>query len=146
VSTKMTKDEREAFLADVHVGIIAITEEGRGPMAVPVWYGYEPGGDVWFVTDRNSLKGTLLLSTSRATLTVQTEDPPYKYVMVEGPVSIADTDVERDSRPLAHRYLGQKMGDAYMAGTDHIDGILVSISPERWLTVDYSKIDITAAG
>ena len=146
MSTKMTKDEREAFLADVHVGIIAITEEGRGPMAVPVWYGYEPGGDVWFVTDRSSLKGALLLSTSRATLTVQAEDPPYKYVMVEGPVSIGDTDIERDSRPLARRYLGQKMGDAYMASTDHSDGILVSISPERWLTVDYSKVDTPATG
>jgi hypothetical protein len=30
VSLAMTKQERETFLADLHVGIISIPEEGRG--------------------------------------------------------------------------------------------------------------------
>jgi nitroimidazol reductase NimA-like FMN-containing flavoprotein (pyridoxamine 5'-phosphate oxidase superfamily) len=37
----MTKAEREAFLADVHVAVLAVDEPGRGPMAIPVWYLYE---------------------------------------------------------------------------------------------------------
>ena len=41
----MTKEEREAFLADLHVGVISIAEEGRGPLTVPIWYSYEPGGE-----------------------------------------------------------------------------------------------------
>ena len=28
----MTKAEREAFLADVHVGVLAVDEPGRGPL------------------------------------------------------------------------------------------------------------------
>ena len=36
MSTKMTKGEREAFLTDLHVGILAIPEAGRGPMSVPL--------------------------------------------------------------------------------------------------------------
>ena len=36
----MSRSEREAFLTEVHVGIIAIAEQGRGPLAVPVWYAY----------------------------------------------------------------------------------------------------------
>ena len=31
----MTRPEREAFLADVHVGVLAVDEPGRGPMALP---------------------------------------------------------------------------------------------------------------
>jgi nitroimidazol reductase NimA-like FMN-containing flavoprotein (pyridoxamine 5'-phosphate oxidase superfamily) len=42
VSLAMTKQERERFLADLHVGIISIPEEGRGPLTVPIWYSYEP--------------------------------------------------------------------------------------------------------
>jgi len=37
MSLIMTKQERETFLADVHVGIISISEDGRGPLTVPIW-------------------------------------------------------------------------------------------------------------
>ena len=43
MSLKMTKEEREAFLADLHVGVISIARDGRGPLTVPIWYDYEPG-------------------------------------------------------------------------------------------------------
>lgn len=52
----MTRDERESFLADVHVAIISIPEEGRGPLTVPVWYAYEQG-ELRVVTARTSRKG-----------------------------------------------------------------------------------------
>jgi len=74
----------------------------------------------------------------------QTEQPPYKYVSIEGPVSaIGPSDVERDGRPIARRYLGPELGDRYVAATagDRAAGgsILVRVRPERWLSVDYSK-------
>ena len=40
MSLAMTREEREQFLADVHVGIISIQEDGRGPLTVPIWYMY----------------------------------------------------------------------------------------------------------
>jgi nitroimidazol reductase NimA-like FMN-containing flavoprotein (pyridoxamine 5'-phosphate oxidase superfamily) len=46
MSLAMTPEEREAFRADVHVGIISIADEGRGPLTVPIWYAYEPGGEL----------------------------------------------------------------------------------------------------
>ena len=43
----MTKANREAFLAALHVGVLAVADDSGGaPVAVPVWYRYEPGGDV----------------------------------------------------------------------------------------------------
>ena len=53
----MTRLEREAFLAGVHVGIISIAEEGRGPLTVPIWYAYTPGGELRLITGRHSRKG-----------------------------------------------------------------------------------------
>jgi hypothetical protein len=63
-------------------------------------------------------------------------------VSVEGPVSIADADVDRDVRPIAHRYLGRELGDGYIDQTraENSDGdALVRLHPERWNTVDYAK-------
>ena len=86
MSLIMTKQEREAFLADVHIGIISISEEGRGPLTVPIWYAYDSGGDLRIMTGRESRKGRLLARAGRFSLCVQTETSPYKYVSVEGAI------------------------------------------------------------
>jgi hypothetical protein len=86
----------------------------------------------------------LLDRAGRFSLCVQTEIPPYRYVSVEGPIiAIEAADVERDVRPLARRYLGREGGDAYIASTrdEHVDNVLVRMRPERWLTVDYTKME-----
>jgi len=146
MSLIMTKQEREAFLAEVHVGIISISDEGRGPLTVPIWYAYDAGGDLRIMTGRESRKGRLLARAGRFSLCVQTETPPYKYVSVEGAiVSTEAADIERDLRPLARRYLGEGLGDRYVKQTrnlpTHTDNILIRMRPERWLTTDYSKED-----
>ena len=144
MSLQMTKDEREAFLAALHVGVLSIPEPGRGPLTAPIWYAYEPGGELWFVTDRSSRKGRLLAAAGRLSLCAQVETPPYRYVSVEGPiVSIAPADRERDTRPMAHRYLGAALGDRYVEATagerEAGDSVVVRVRLERWLTVDYRK-------
>lgn len=137
----MTREEREKFLSDVRIGVLAVADGDRGPLACPVWYAYEAGGEIAVVTDRDSRKGKALRASSRASLVVQTETPPYKYVSVEGPVSTGDADLEKHLRPIARRYLGTEGGDGYVAAMhpDGEAGMLLTIHPERWLTVDYAK-------
>ena len=143
MSLAMTREEREAFLADVHVGVVSIADSERGPLAVPIWYAYEPGGELRIVTERGSRKGRLLDKAQRMSLCAQSEAPPYKYVSVEGPItSIEKPDLERDERPMAHRYLGPELGDGYVEATrtdGDAENILVKMRPQRWLTTDYSK-------
>jgi nitroimidazol reductase NimA-like FMN-containing flavoprotein (pyridoxamine 5'-phosphate oxidase superfamily) len=143
-SLAMSPAEREAFLRDLHVAIISIAENGRGPLTVPIWYSCEPTGEVQVITERTSRKGTLLERHRRFSLCVQTEAPPYKYVSVEGPVTaIEPVDVERHLRPLARRYLGIEGGDRYVEATGgqatRADTVAVRMRPERWLSVDYGK-------
>ena len=85
---------------------------------MPIWYLYEPGDELRVVTARTSRKVQLLQHAGRFSLCVQTETPPYKYVSVEGPVvAIEPADLERDRRPLAHRYYGAQRGDRYIEKT-----------------------------
>ena len=135
----MTKEAREAFLADVHVGIIAIPEDGRAPLAVPVWYSYEPGGDIQVLMQSDSRKMVGIDAAGRFSLCAQTEAPPYKYVTVEGPVSdVRPYDVNVELLAMATRYLGEEGGRRYVAGAGTGgNGVLVSMTPEHWLSTDY---------
>lgn len=137
----MTRTEREDYLSRPHVGIIAIEQPGRGPLAVPVWYGYEPGGNVEVLMGANSKKARLIEAAGRFTMTVQREVLPYKYVMAEGPViETRPAEIEADTRPMARRYLGDEMGDQYVAdGAEDDPSIVVVMRPERWYSTDYGK-------
>ena len=141
MSLAMTKEEREAFLADTHVAVVSIADGERGPLVVPVWYAYEPGGDLRFVTGGASRKARLIRKAGRVSLCVQTETPPYRYVSIEGPAVIGAPNHERDVRATALRYLGPQMGEVYLQATaaERAGSILVTVKPERWLTVDYGK-------
>ena len=138
----MTRAEREAFLAGVHVGILSVADPGHGPLTVPVWYSYAPGSTIDIVTGGTSRKARCLRAAGRFSLCVQTEEAPYRYVSVEGPISATRSSVTADERrALAYRYLGPEFGDLYLAATEGDAGasVLFSLSPERWLSTDYAK-------
>lgn len=140
----MSKAEREAFLADVHVAVMSVGDAGRGPLTVPVWYAYDPGGDVRIWTSGSSRKVRLLQHTDRFSLCVQQETRPYKYVSVEGPVLATESiDLERDLRPIVYRYLGADEGAQFIerlgGSTAGTGDIVIRMRPERWLSEDYAK-------
>ncbi len=139
-SVSMTEVERQEFLAQVHVGVLAIERKNRAPLAVPIWYRYEPGGMLNVLIGPDSLKAKLLAEAGRFSLCVQIEKPPYRYVSVEGPiVETRQCDIEADARPMAHRYLGRKSGDLYVEEGDDSTMISVSMRPENWYSADYGK-------
>jgi nitroimidazol reductase NimA-like FMN-containing flavoprotein (pyridoxamine 5'-phosphate oxidase superfamily) len=139
MSHAMTRAEREAFLADVHVGVIGLTYAERS-LAVPIWYGYEPGGEVVVLTHPESIKGRALEETRWYSLCAQDENPPYKYVTVEGPVTAIESSNDEMLRTMAHRYLGPEFGDLYVESTQGgSENRAYRMTPSRWFTVDYAK-------
>ncbi|MCH2337827.1 MAG: pyridoxamine 5-phosphate oxidase, partial [Pseudomonadales bacterium] len=100
---------------------------------------YQPGGELWFLTGPDSRKGKLLDLDIRVSLVAQTEDPPYKYVSVEGPIVAIEPSSDKDLLPMAIRYLGTDSGRQYAESNAGGGGVVVRIIPERWLTVDYAK-------
>jgi PPOX class probable F420-dependent enzyme len=136
---KMTSDEREAFLAELHVGVIAVEREDRAPLAVPIWYAYEPGGDVVLWTDAGSVKEKLIRAAGRFTITVQVEEPPYRYVTAEGPVTSIDPADRAIGLAIAVRYLGEEDGRAFAEQSLNPDSVIIRMRPKRWLSSDYSK-------
>jgi PPOX class probable F420-dependent enzyme len=113
--------------------------DGRGPLTVPVWYAYRPGGTVDVITGDETRKAAAIRAAGRFSLCAQDEQPPYKYVTVEGPVTIEQAS--HDERlGMAHRYLGVEGGDWYVSANPTGGQIVFRMTPEHWLTVDYGKV------
>jgi nitroimidazol reductase NimA-like FMN-containing flavoprotein (pyridoxamine 5'-phosphate oxidase superfamily) len=65
----MSPPGREEFLAEVRVGVLAVAgEDGAGPLAVPIWYAYEPGGAVSLTTSPGSRKARAIAASGRYSL------------------------------------------------------------------------------
>ncbi len=137
----MTEEERQDFLAEARVAVMAIEQPDGPPLAVPIWYLYQPGSDIRIVIGPHSTKATLLAQAGRFSLCVQTETVPYRYVSVSGPVvETRQCDIESDARVLAHRYLGSQGGDRFIEAGDESSSICVTMRPEKWYSADYGKV------
>lgn len=129
--------EREAFLAEVRVAVVAIAVPGRGPLTVPLWYAYTPGGDIGLWMDGDSHKIKCLRRQGRLSLCVQDTARPYRYVSVEGPVThIAPIDWTLELEPLVARYLGTTEAANYLAafgGPTGVEGdVYVRVQAAHW--------------
>ena len=143
----LTKPEREQFLSEMHVGVFAMPDGEHGPLVCPVWYTYSPGGVVAFCTKKDARKAKLLAVGARVSFLVQLEGDIGRgmlprYVSIEGPVVKCEAaDMQRDLRPVMHRYLGAEIGDGYLKATrgDSAENeLVVHIRPERWRSRDFA--------
>ncbi len=98
MSPQLTGAERDDFLAEPHVAVLAIPRGERPPHTTPVWYHHQPGGNVTFFTGtqgRKSRKADLIEQAGVISLCVQQETFPYKYVTVEGTIVQIDRKADR---------------------------------------------------
>ncbi len=139
MSLHMSREEREEFLAEVHVGVFSVASAGgASPLTVPIWYTYSPGGTVNVSTGSGTRKAVAIKAAGRFSLCVQDERPPYKYVTVAGPAVIEEASAA-ERLELARRYLGPEGGDAYMAANPGGTHVMIRMTPENWLTADFGK-------
>jgi nucleotide-binding universal stress UspA family protein len=136
--TTMSTEEREAFLADVHVAVLVVERDGGAPpLVTPVWYRYSPGGPIEMMSIPVTEKIRRLQAAERATVIVQREEPPFAYVTVDCTVTFgtATPDVITD---IASRYIGDEGAKGFLETRPDVD-VLVALTPERWHTSDLSK-------
>ena len=137
MARKLTEQEREAFLAEVHVGIISVVlpVPDRSPLAVPIWFSFDPAEGVSVIMERTSRKGQAIEQAGRFTLVVQQESVPYRYVSVAGPVVAARPIEDGDIEQIARRYLGTRMGIAYASEIgSSARTYRYTMGPQRWYT------------
>ena len=136
----MTAEERWTFLTDApRVGVLSIDAPDRAPVSSPIWFTVDQTA-ITFAIAPTSRKAELLARRGRATFCIQSEELPYKYVTVEGPVQRIGPATEDFRRAEAVRYMGQELGDLYIAATADEESEMWSLRPERWSSTDYAKL------
>ncbi|MFJ9011764.1 pyridoxamine 5'-phosphate oxidase family protein [Streptomyces canus] len=139
----LTREEREQFLAEPHIAALAVDAgEGRAPLALPIWYQYTPGGDIWIMTGRDSRKHELIRAAGRFSLLVERIEPTIRYVSVEGPVVDTRPGTVEDLREMSARYLPAEKVDGYVefASKNHGEQVIIRLRPERWVTSDLGTV------
>lgn len=135
----MPERERQEFLAEPHVAALSVVAgPDRAPLVVPIWYQYEPGGDVWFHTSVGSRKAKLIDAAGRVSLMVDEAGARVRYVSVEGPVVRTEPGNHEIVRAMTERYLPPERVDPYLqfALAEHGEQVVYHVRPQRWLSAD----------
>lgn len=131
--------EREQFLTEPHVAVLSVSAgQSRGPVTVPVWYHYTPGGEAWVLTPIGSRKARLIEAAGRFSLTVQRLEPTVRYVCVEGPVTRTVPGTDELLWEITERYLPAAKATPFIEFIKAARGeqVAIYLRPQRWLSAD----------
>lgn len=135
----LSEPEREQFLAEPHVAALSVSADpGRGPLVVPIWYQYTPGGEAWVLTPPGSRKARLIQDAGRFSLMVDRVTPTVRYVSVEGPVTRTIPETDELLWELVGRYLPPERVAGYVEfhRSQLGEHIAIYLHPQRWLSAD----------
>ncbi|QIS13165.1 pyridoxamine 5-phosphate oxidase [Nocardia arthritidis] len=142
VDMALSSPERQEFLAQPHIGALAVTAgPDRAPLTVPIWYQYAPGGELWVLTGPKSRKFALIEQAGRFSLMAETLEPSVRYVTVEGPVTRVVPMTDELHLEMVTRYLAPEKVDAYLAKSAAFGPqVAIYMRPEHWLSADLGAL------
>ena len=110
--------------------LATLTSEGW-PYVNPVWYHYEDDGTYLLAGRRKARWIANIQEDRRVSFCVDTTEPPYTRVIVEGEAEIVDMAWLGDWEDWAVRYLGQENGHRYYEDTKNTPRVLIRITPRN---------------
>ena len=115
----MNDREIENFLTAPRIAVIGTIDAQGRPRSAPIWYQWEDGAAYMF-TGRDTLKWRNLMRFPHASLCVDDDNPPYRYVVMDGTVEEVDRPLYEFALTNATRYYGeaeaQEFAEAYRKG------------------------------
>lgn len=123
-------NDRETFLQEPHVAVLATVDAKGRPHAAPVWYLYDDGVFV-ISTGRGSRKHRNVQANPNVTLVIDKRTLPYFAVMAHGQAEIGAGFSAEERLRLAARYLGEELGRAYVTRTSGEDAVSLRLRPGR---------------
>jgi hypothetical protein len=135
----LSQEEREQFLAEPHVAALSVyAGDTRGPLTVPIWYQYTPGGEPWILTGPASRKARLIEANGFFSLMVERVEPTTRYVAVDGAVSRIEPGTDAQLEEMTRRYLSGTAADEYLefARKELGSHVAIYLQPQHWLSAD----------
>ena len=130
----MDDDEIRSFLSSgTRTAKVATVRADGRPHVAPVWFAVDDDGSLVFTTGAGTVKGRNLRRDPRVSISVDEEDPPYSFVLIDGTAELSD-DIDELSRwatTLGGRYMGEDRAEAFGRRNAVPGELLVRIRPSR---------------
>ena len=124
------RDEKEEFLKEANVAVLATVDRKGRAHAAPIWYLYDEEVFV-MASGRGSQKHRNVEANPNVTLVIDRRTLPYYAVMARGAAETGPRLSEADRLRMAIRYLGDELGRAYIQRTSGEDSITIRLRPRR---------------
>lgn len=132
---RMTSEETREFLGarPARPGLVATVRANGRPHLAPVWFDLDADGTVVFCTGASSVKGRNLRRDGRAAICVQDPQPPYSFVLIEGPVTFEDDldQLRAWAGRIGARYMGEGREQEFAARNGVPGELLVRLAPDK---------------
>ena len=127
----MTNIELNDLLGRPLVAVIGTVDASGRPRCEPIWFQWEDGAAYMF-TSRTTLKWRNLERNPHASLCVDWREPPYRSVVMDGPVEEVQRSLYELVLSMAIRYYGDEKGRAFAEGyRDQPPGVVIFKLPPR---------------
>ncbi|HJP65037.1 MAG TPA: pyridoxamine 5'-phosphate oxidase family protein [Actinomycetota bacterium] len=136
----LTPEELDAFLGESRLCHFATVDANGRPRVRPLWYPWRDGA-FWFTTRLEARHtGRDVGATATATISIATDDRPYRAVVATGRVEVVGKD-EDLLRAIATRY-GRREGEAWLSrAMNESDRTVLRMVPTTILSWDYGRGD-----
>ena len=97
------------FLSQTLVAVISTIDNSGRPRSAPIWFDWEDGAAYMF-TDRSTLKWRNIQRYPYASLCVDWREPPYKSIILDGPIEEVERPLYELVLSIPLRYYGEEQG------------------------------------
>jgi hypothetical protein len=110
--------------------------DGR-PRVVPIWFDYRDGG-ITMITGPKAEKARALAVNGAVALTIDSSQPPYKVLLVQGDAALEEVEGMAPEYPIVRRYLGPAT-DAYLGQLRVKRQVRIRVALRSWRIFDFVK-------
>jgi PPOX class probable F420-dependent enzyme len=138
--TKLPLDDPvvSRLLAEPNLARLAYVGDDGRPRVVPIWFAHIEG-DLIMVTGPKAEKVRHLRANPAVALTIDSAQPPYKVLLVDGDASLQTVEgMAPEYRPIVQRYLGAA-ADGYLAQLlPRVKRqVRIRVRPRSWRVFDF---------
>ena len=108
----LSQKEISDLLAEPHLCHLATVRPDGRPHVTPIWY-MEENGKAFVIAGANAVKFRNVRQNPKVSLSIATDQRPYKYVVLEGEGRLTQDNLNQVTERLCVRYDGPERGRAY---------------------------------
>ncbi len=137
----LTPEVREFLSLGTRTGKLGYVASDGRPLVAPIWFVVE-GDDLVFNTGTDTAKGRALVRDPRVVICVDSEEPPFGFVQVQGAAEVSEdpTELLRTATVIAARYMGADRAEEFGRRNGVPGELVVRLHPAKVI----AHMDMTA--